>query len=617
MDDAKRALSCVMVNPLIRSVLIRGGPGTAKSTIARSIPERISGKRIINIPLNATEEQVIGGLDIEAAIRGGTVKTQKGLLSRADGGLIYIDDVNLLDRKILTSILDVVSTRRVILERGAISDTYPCCSAVIATMNPQDNDLSPHLLDRFDLCVHVGQPSGHQEREEVLRRNIEFNKDPESFSSRYSAEEEDLRAKIARGRAVLPFVTISEELLSIISELCYSLGAEGYRGDIAMVNTSLTLAALNGRDEVIKKDVEEAAALCLSHRRNYAPEPPPLPPERPPEQNEGNESPHPPQEPPQEDRRNDPPEQKTGGNGPEGREDQNRSDPSDIPDIQEMMFNIGEQFRVIDYLGSRERLPSKTRTRKGRRSIAQSDDMTGRYAWSRTADSPRDIAFDATIRAAAPHQRSRENNGLAVVIERRDLREKVRERRSGCTLLFLVDASGSLGVQKRMETVKGAILSMLKESYVKRDRVGMMAFRRDSAELILPPTRSVEYSYKKLEKLPTGGKTPLGKALLSARTFMTSYLRCHPGERCFIILVTDGRANVPMRECANATEEVLHLVEDMDIPTARWIVVDASTGYPHYDDAEVLARKLSAHYFRLEDLDADQLASQVKIAMGT
>ncbi|WP_201798847.1 AAA family ATPase [Methanomassiliicoccus luminyensis] len=619
MDDAKRALMCIMVNPRIKSVLIRGGPGVAKTTIARSVSEGISGKRMVNIPLNASEEQVFGGLDVEAAVNDGTIKMQKGLLFRADGGLVYIDDANLLDQKILTSVLDAAHTGRVVVERGAVSDTYPCPVAVIATMNPRDSDLSSHMLDRFDLCVNVELWGGPQERGEILRRNMEFSDDPSSFAITYSDGEEEVRRKIERGRSILPMVTISDELLSIVSELCYSMGVDGYRGDIAMVNAAMALAALNGRDEVIKKDVEEAAVLCLSHRRNYAPEPPsPPPPEKQEQgQNERDEEPPQDQDRPPEDRRDDRPPQEEPDNGPEEGNDNGGPDRPDPPDLQEMLFNIGEQFRVIDYLNNREKLPSKTRSRKGRRGIAESDDMTGRYARSRIVESPRDIAFDATIRAAAPYQRSRENNGLAIVIEERDLREKVRERRSGCTLLFLVDASGSLGVRKRMSTVKGAILSMLRESYVKRDRVGMMAFRRGSAELILPPTKSVEYSYRKLEELPTGGKTPLGEAMVSARTFMTSYTRCHPGERCFIVLVTDGRANVPLKEGADANEEVLALADDLIMPSVRWIVVDASAGYPHYDNAAMLAHKLCAEYFRLEDLNADRLASSVKAVIGT
>jgi magnesium chelatase subunit D len=245
--------------------------------------------------------------------------------------------------------------------------------------------------------------------------------------------------------------------------------------------------------------------------------------------------------------------------------------------------------------------------------MVESSNSSGRYARSRIpSEKTHDIAFDATVRAAAPYQKSRDHSDLAINIQNQDVREKVREMRAGCTILFLVDASGSLGVRKRMTAVKGAILSMLRDSYVKRDRIGMMAFRRDSAELILPPTRSVEYSYRKLEEMPTGGKTPLSEALVTVNEYMTSYSRAHMGEMCYVVLITDGRANVPLAEGVNANEEVLKLAEDMVIPQVRWVVIDASAGFIRFDNAERLAQALGGTYFRLEDLNADRLAESVR-----
>ncbi len=404
--------------------------------------------------------------------------------------------------------------------------------------------------------------------------------------------------------------------MSVISELCIKVGADGIRGDLAIYNCSCAIAALNGRDEVRMKDVEEAAVLCLPHRRNYD-QPPP---ERPPEEDQPQQEE--PEEPPQRDENHDEKQKtQTDKNEEHDKPPEENDAPSDNipegPGLEEMMFEIGRQFRVIDYLHEEGRLPARTKTRKGLRSMAVSADGTGRYARSRIpSGSTTDIAFDATLRAAAPCQLTREKNGMAISIESGDIREKVRERRSGATLLFLVDASGSLGVRKRMATVKGAILSMLRDSYVKRDRVGLMAFRRDSAEMILPPTKSVEYSYRHLEDLPTGGKTPLGEALVTVNEYMTAYARCHIGERCYIILVTDGRANVPLKEGADANDEVQKLAEDMSIPSVKWIVVDAGAGFPHFDNAQKLAEKLEAKYFRLEDLDADRFAECVKSAIG-
>ena len=612
MDDAKRALECALVNPNIRTVLLRGGEGTAKTVLARAAAG-ITDRKIINCPLNITDEQLFGGLDVEEAIKTGRPVLQPGLLARADGNILYIDDINLMDRGMLAGILDAVLTGIVRVERGPISSEYTCNTTLIATMNPDDSDLSGHVLDRFDLVAYA-PPCEEDQRRQILDRNKRFFEDPESFRRLFEGEENAERTKVDRAIKILPLVTITDELINVISELCIKVAADGLRGDLAMVHCSKSIAALNGRDEVMKKDVEEAAVLCLPHRRNYdqpppPPEEPPEPPEEPPEppEDQDNEEPPPPED--QDQQEQDPPE--------ENDEEQNdQPPPPDLPDLEEMMFEIGRQFRVIDYLDTNERLPSRTKTRKGRRAMAKSADGTGRYARSTFPHGKcTDVAFDATIRAAAPYQRSREHGNLSIVIESQDIREKVRERRSGCTIMFLVDASGSLGVRKRMATVKGAILSMLRDSYVKRDRIGLMAFRRDNAEVILPPTKSVEYSYSRLEELPTGGKTPLGDALITAQEYMTSYSRCHVGERCYIVLVTDGRANVPLTEGANANEEVQKMAEDMSMPGVKWIVVDASSGFPHFDNAERLAQKLGARYFKLEDLDADRFADGVRAAI--
>ncbi len=620
MDDAKRAICCALANPNLRTVLIRGGPGSAKTVLARAAGP-LSGKKVVNVPVNVAEEQLFGGMDVDATIREGRPVMRKGLLSRADGNILYVDDVNLMDQRVLASLLDCVMSGRAVIEREGISAEYDVDALMIATMNPSDSDMSPHMLDRFDLCAYS---DGEADRLEVLRRASAYQKDPAGFREMYRSEEDDIRSGIGRAKAILPLVMISDDLLGVAAELSGKILADGFRGDIAMANASMAIAALNGRDEVTRKDLEEAAMICLAHRRNYVPDAPQPPREQDERQEPKIDEDDRPDDPPEggdrEDNRTEDTSNSPEGNSPSEPQQEPPEDPG-MPDIRqmldEMMFEIGEQFRVIDYLDDKGRAVRRTSSRNGRRAMAESADSAGRYARSRRpAGKPADIAFDATVRAAAPYQKSRDHGGLAVKIESRDIREKVRERRSGCTIMFLVDASGSLGVRKRMAAVKGAVLSMLRDSYVKRDRIGLMAFRRDSAELILPPTRSVEYSYRKLQELPTGGKTPLGEALAAAGDFMTSYSRSHPGEACYVVLITDGRANVPLREGSDANEEARKLAEDMAVPQARWIVIDAGAGYVRFDNAEKLAMALEGTYFRLEDLNADRLAESVRAAIG-
>lgn len=620
MDDAKRAILCATVSPDIRTVLIRGGPGSAKTALSRAIGG-LTGRRVVNVPLNVTEEMLFGGMDVERTIREGHPVMSEGLLSSADGNYLYVDDINLMDQRILASLLDCVATGRVVVEREGVSGEYRCDTVLVATMNPEDSDISSHLLDRFDLCAYSDFPDDDiRGREEILRRNSDFIRDPGGFVDMYRDEESELSGKLEYATRILPLVTLSDGLLGVVVELSSRVNADGFRGDIAVARTSCAIAALNGRDEVLRKDVEEAAMICLAHRRNYsAPQEPPSPPQEEDEQESSEEDNRDPNDSGQNDPR--PPETEDGP-GTESESQQENDQKEDLQQeiqdmLDEMMFEIGEQFRVIDYLQDGRRIIRRTSSRKGRRAMAESTDSTGRYARSRIPEGRvTDVAFDATVRAAAPYQRCRDHNGMSISIEKQDIRRKVRERRSGCTILFLVDASGSLGVRKRMTAVKGAVLSMLRDSYVKRDRIGMMAFRRDSAELILPPNRSVEYSYRKLEELPTGGKTPLGQALITVSEYMTSYSRAHQGESCYIVLITDGRANVPVHEGSDANDEVRKLARDLAIPQVEWIVVDASTGYIRFDNAEVLARELEGTYFRLEDLNADRLAESLRSAIG-
>lgn len=617
MDDAKHAILCACVNRNLRTVLIRGGPGSAKTVLARSVGG-LTGMNVVNLPLNASEEQIFGGMDIEETVRQGRPVMNEGVLSRADGGILYVDDVNLMDQRVLASVLDCVDSGRVILEREGVSGEYSCDTMLIATMNPSDSDLSPHMLDRFDLCAYSDFPNDDTDgRRAILSSKERYIDDPESFVESYADEEERLRKTIGRARRLMSIVTISDELLGVAVDLASRVGADGFRGDIALVNASKAIAALNDRDEVMRKDLEDAAMICLAHRRNYTP-PPQDPPEPPadepdevPENSDRERDGH--DDGGQQDSETD----RDGPPSPDHRDPPEEGEQDLQQMLEEMLFEIGEQFRVIDYLGEDRPAFTKTSSHKGRRGMVESLDASGRYTRPRIPEGrTSDIAFDATVRAAAPYQRTRKHDGMALRIEKQDIRRKVRERRSGCTILFVVDASGSLGVRRRMAAVKGAILSMLRDSYVKRDRIGMMAFRRDSAEIILPPTKSVEYSYRKLEELPTGGKTPLGEALVKVNDLMTSYSRSHKGEPCYVVLITDGRANVPLREGADANTEALEMAKGLSIPQVRWIVIDASTGYIRFENARRLAEALCGTYFRLEDLNADNLADGVRALIG-
>ncbi len=604
MEAAKDAIRCAVCSPGIRTVLIRGPSGTAKTVLCRSLSD-ISGRRTVEIPAGADVERLFGSVDIERFLDTGELCLEKGLLAEADGGFAFIDDVNLMDERMAVAVLDAVTAGRIVTERDGISAVQSADIVLLATMNPDEREMSDHLMDRFDICVCVSPEEGSEARKEVLSRRMSFEDSPSAFRDGYSKDLEEERVAVGYASRIVPLVQVSDELRSIVSELCVKVGAEGVRGDIAVLNTAKALAALDRRDSVTRSDVERAAAMCLVHRRRYDAEPP-EPPEDDDEeqgQDDSQEQPPEPLEPPEDQEQED-----------DDKDEDKKSE--GLPRLDDMMFEVGRQFRVIDYLG-KGKAPKASGSRNGRRSESESAGAYGRQVSSRIPDGKtQDIAFGATMRAAALCQKGREHGSMRIVVEDQDLREKVRRVRNGCTVMFLVDASGSIGARRRMSAVKGAVLSMLKDSYVKRDKVGLMVFRRRTAEVILPPTRSVEYGYKLLEDIPTGGRTPLSAALVTAGEYMTSYSRSHPGERCFIVLMTDGRSNVASEEGADPNEEARRIADSMRIPGTQWIVVNTGNGFRLFDGASELASHLEALYFNLEQLDADALAASVRTAAG-
>ncbi|MBR6204782.1 MAG: VWA domain-containing protein [Candidatus Methanomethylophilaceae archaeon] len=608
MEAAKDAIRCAICSPGIRTVLIRGPSGSAKTVLCRSV-EGLSGRRVVNIPPGADMERLFGSMDMERLLDTGEARLEKGLVAEAEGGLAFVDDVNLMDERTSIALLDAVVTGTIRTERDGISEVSSADVVLIATMNPDEREMSDHLLDRFDICVSVSPAEDSDARREIASRRMRFEDSRADFCESFEEKQSEERKAMEDAARIVPLVSVSDELRLIVSEMCDKVGAEGVRGDIAVINTSIALAALDRRDSVTRSDVERAAAMCLVHRRRYIPEPPPEPPENEEEPPEDREDQKDQEEPPRD-------EEGSQEEPPEDREDQREQNAEmSLPNIDDMMFEVGRQFRVIDYLGKGKKAVKPSSSRKGRRSEQECAGTSGRQVSARIPDGKtRDIAFGATMRAAALSQKGRERGSMRIVVEDSDIREKVRRARTGCTVMFLVDASGSIGARRRMSAVKGAVLSMLKDSYVKRDKVGLMVFRRSSAEVILPPTRSVEYGYKLLEDIPTGGRTPLSAAMTTASDYMTAYSRSHPGERCYIVLMTDGRSNVPYVEGADPNKEARELAEDLDVPGIQWIVVNTGNGFRMVDSASELASHLGALYFNLEELDADALASSVRAA---
>ena len=495
-ERAKQALLCLAVEPRIGGVLLCGEKGTAKSTLVRALGG-LDGVRLLELPVSATEDMLLGGVELEAAVRTGRRTFQPGLLARADGAVLYADEVNLLPSALTAALLDTLETGVCRMERDGISHTCPARFALVGTMNPEEGTLRPQLLDRFGLYVAVTGEREPEARKEVVRRRLAFEENPAAFRAQWARREERLAGQLAAARALLPQVDVGEAEEQAACLLARQANAAGHRAELAILHTARALAALAGRTYINLEDLHTAAELALPHRRR-----------------EGSEGP-----PPRQERGEEPPRgsgadgQAGGGDGPA-----DESHPADGPPQEGVQapappteqgpsrerLEQGENLYEVRALLT-TRADRLARRGSGRRSKTRSATRRGRAVGDRIPrGKAEDLAVGATLRAAAPYQWSRGGGQSGLVILPPDLRVKVRESRVGADIVFAVDASGSMGAARRMKEVKEAVLSMLMDSYQKRDQVGLVAFRGGEAAAVLELTRSVELAQRELQALPAG-----------------------------------------------------------------------------------------------------------------
>ncbi len=605
-EQAKRALLCALASDEIRSVLITGNRGTGKSILARSLETIPPGKKVLNLPQNVTHDRLLGSIDLEAAVSTGTARHSPGILEQGDGRIVYADDINLMDENIVTGILNTAETGEILLEREGLSHHARTRFLLVATMDPAEGELTPAQMDRFDLCVCLENTADENTRAQIIRNHLRFGQAPDAFVRDYARQCNSLGDDVATARERLPYVSIPDGHADLISSVCLDLGVAGQRGDLAAARAAKALAALDRRDCVEFDDIKLAALLALDHRRRDIPDNPPVPPQQKPldkdtREENGNEPPS--------GGRNDRPETGTD-TAEDDRDSPHKKNHLPTPP-QEQVFAIGSAFDVIRYLDEHSR-KTTGKQKSGKRTRVISTDASGHYRSFRfPGKNRRDIAVDATLRAAAPHQRVRDRRGLAIAVTKNDLREKVREKKTAHTILFLVDGSGSMGARKRMVAVKGAILSLLNDAYQKRDRVGLMVFRGSDARLLLPPTRSPESAVRLLRTLPTGGMTPLTRGLADAYELLTRGKYVAACENRSLVILTDGRVNVPWKG-GSPYDELRELARAIAGTGIRFVVVDTEEGFPRLGRAKALAVNLEASYFRLESLCSRQLAGTVQ-----
>lgn len=610
LNHAKTAILIVLVNPRAGGLLISGPRGIGKSTLMRSTQELIE-RPWRDIPVSVTEDRLFGTIDTEKAIYSGQKKLYPGIINEADQGVLYLDDANLLREDLLDSILNIAEVGAYQLERDGLSLRCDTSFTVIAAINPESGMLSGACLDQFGLFVNVDNIHDENTRVEILKRTISFEKDCASFCNLWKLENEKIKKAIHSAMSLLPKVVVSSAMIQLASVYALKAHVSGHRADIYLIEAARALAALAERRYVLPKDLEKAAEFVLPHRmrKNCEQE---LPQSDEPEDSDKNDI-----EKDQESENNnlgddgeDPSRNhivEVTGNG--GNNDESSSDMPEFPQgADDEKVDSADLHVILPPLWIQNEKKQFTPKGSGKRNITRSDERQGRYV---KAGIPKgethDIAIDATLRAAAPHQKGRQSNGCAVVIRHEDIRRKQREKRTGNIFLFLVDASGSMGARERMKAVKGVVFKMLADAYQKRDRVGMIAFRRDRAEVLLPITRSIEFAQKKLAALPTGGKTPLAQGLIKAEDMLDRLYKQDPLQDPVLILITDGRATNSLNKNTDPVRDALSEAERIGHRHMLTAVIDTESGFIKLGLAKELAQKMGASYFHVDKISEDRL----------
>jgi magnesium chelatase subunit D len=666
-DDMALALILTTISPDVGGVLVRGEKGTAKSTMVRALAavlppiEVVSGDRfstdpddphanspdgpfaadaptetrpvrLVELPVGATEDRVLGSLHLERALSSGVAEYEPGLLARAHRGILYVDEVNLLHDHLVDLLLDAAAMGSSTVERDGVSVVHAARFVLVGTMNPEEGELRPQLLDRFGLTVEVAAPRDPSERVRVVRRRMAYDADPEAFAAAYAEDERTLTDRILAAQKLVGQVALTDAALLKIAEVCATFEVDGMRADIVTARASVAHAAWHERSSVTRADIRAAARLALPHRRRRNPFDAPgldeelldrilgddeLPPE-PPE----------PLEPP-EDGRDEVSTSSTsstdeGDSGSEdgsqdGSRDGSQGEPSTSPTDETRSTDdgqvtpgggAGQESVVAPTQEYRTRLFTVSGTgagEAGRRSRAVTE--TGRRVGARRpAGSGGSIHLAETVRAAAPYQVARGRTSGNLLFRGDDLRVATREGQEANLILFCVDASGSMAARTRMEHVKTAILSLLLDAYQRRDKVGMVTFRGGRADLALPPTHSVDIAAARLRDLPAGGRTPLAEGLLEAERVLRLERIRDPRRRPLLVVVTDGRATHGADAVLRSRQVAAHLAGQ----GVAALVVDCETGAFRLGLATGLAESLRADHVPVGEVSAAALTDVVR-----